>query len=603
MPTVIASLCDAIAVLDERGVIISVNRVWQNFAASNGGSAALAAGVGIDYLAVVRRSAATDVLAAVALRGLENVLAGRETLFTLEYPCHSPDGEGWFVFFATPLQGSIQGVAVCHRDITSRQSAQRALNERSAELSQHARDLKALLNGVSSMIGYWDRHLRNRFANHAYSDWFGVDPATIAGKHIREVIGEERYRLNLPFIEAALRGQAQQFERAIPSPDGRSVRHALARYIPDLVEGEVQGFFVEVTDVTSIKAGEQALQRAQEVGQLGSYTTELQSGAWVGSPMLDRIFGLGPECEHTAEGWRRLLHPDDRQVVLDRLRQVVANGSDFDMEYRIVRATDGAVRWMHGLGQIERSADGTALRMLGTVQDVTERKESELATQLLLDENTRLVRQMITLQENERAALARELHDELSQHLTAIRAFAGAIQRHDAPDRRERSQVFARAIDDSARDIYAVSHRLMEGLRPSVLDSAGIVEALASLLDGWGEQHPEIEWRASLDANLVCHGAQLRVAIYRIVQECLSNVARHASAQRLRIVLAGRQWPNGEMLRLVIRDDGVGMDVHKPHRGFGLLGIRERVLTLGGWFQITSGPVGGTRVRVILPNT
>ena len=94
----------------------------------------------------------------------------------------------------------------------------------------------------------------------------------------------------------------------------------------------------------------------------------------------------------------------------------------------------------------------------------------------------------------------------------------------------------------------------------------------------------------------------MRVAIYRIVQECLSNVARHASAQRVRIVLAGRQWPNGEMLRLVIRDDGVGMDVHKPHRGFGLLGMRERVLTLGGWFQITSEPAGGTRVRVILPN-
>ena len=83
MQTVIASLCDAIAILDERGVIISVNRVWRTFAATHGGSAALAAGVGIDYLAVVRRSAANDALAALALRGLEDVLAGRETLFTL----------------------------------------------------------------------------------------------------------------------------------------------------------------------------------------------------------------------------------------------------------------------------------------------------------------------------------------------------------------------------------------------------------------------------------------------------------------------------------------------------------------------------------------
>lgn len=121
------------------------------------------------------------------------------------------------------------------------------------------------------MIGYRDRRLRNRFANHAYRDWFGIDPATIPGKHIREVIGEEHYRLNLPYIRAVLRGSAQQFEHAIPAPDGRSVRHALARYIPDVVGGgEVQGFFVEVMDVSPIIASEQALQRAQQIRGLGS---------------------------------------------------------------------------------------------------------------------------------------------------------------------------------------------------------------------------------------------------------------------------------------------------------------------------------------------
>ena len=151
---------------------------------------------------------------------------------------------------------------------------------------QSERDLNALLNSVSSMIGYWDRNLRNRFANHAYRDWFGIDPATIPGKHIREVIGEERYRLNLPYIEAVLGGAAQQFERAIPSPDGRSVNHALARYIPDIINGEVQGFFVEIVDVTLIKRSEQALQCAQELGRLGSYLIELPSESWIGSPML-----------------------------------------------------------------------------------------------------------------------------------------------------------------------------------------------------------------------------------------------------------------------------------------------------------------------------
>ena len=122
-----------------------------------------------------------------------------------------------------------------------------------ARLLSVEHDLQSILDNMPSMIGYWDRNLRNRFGNHAYLDWFGVDPASMPGMHIRDVIGEELYRLNLPFIEAALRGERQQFERAVPSPDGKNLRHALANYIPDIVGGQVSGFYVLVTDITAIK--------------------------------------------------------------------------------------------------------------------------------------------------------------------------------------------------------------------------------------------------------------------------------------------------------------------------------------------------------------
>ena len=592
---------DSIAVLDENGVIISVNQGWRAFAESNGGSAALAAGIGIDYLAAVRCAAITDSLAAAALKGSEAVLAGQQTLFALEYPCHSPDRERWFELHVTPRQGAAKGIVVGHRDITARRLAESEVEECTVKRHHNERDLTAVLNSVSSMIGYWDRNLRNRFANRAYRDWFGIDPATIPGKHIREVIGEERYRLNRPYIDAVLAGAAQQFERPIPSPDGLAVRHALARYVPDMDEGKVQGFFVEVVDVSSIKRSEQALQRAQEIGRLGSFVRELSSGTWVASPMLEQIFGIGPDYDHTVDGWERLLHPDDRQAIGAYRNGVITRRDVFNREYRIIRPRDGAVRWMHGLAEIECGADGNPQRMVGTVQDVTERKMAEEATRVLLDENTRLVRRLLAVQERERADLARELHDELSQHLTAIRAFAGAIERDGAPERTA-IKAAARAIDDSARSIYEVSHRLMEGLHPNLLDAAGIVEAIGNLLDGWGQQHPEIEWRASLARDLVCHAESVRVTVYRVVQECLSNVARHADARRLRVFLAGRKHPDGEKLRLIIRDDGHGMDVHAPHSGFGLLGMRERVLSLGGSLRLESPRGGGTRVRVILPN-
>lgn len=114
-----------------------------------------------------------------------------------------------------------------------------------------------LLNQMSAMIGYWDKNLCNRFANQAYAEWFGLDPDKILGKHIREIIGEHRYRLNLQFIEGALDGKRQLFERAILAPDGQQMRYALAEYIPDIQGGEVRGFSVLVSDITATKKSEE----------------------------------------------------------------------------------------------------------------------------------------------------------------------------------------------------------------------------------------------------------------------------------------------------------------------------------------------------------
>jgi PAS domain S-box-containing protein len=150
---------------------------------------------------------------------------------------------------ASPLRdgsGRIIGASKIARDITGRVEAEKRLR-------QSERDLRSILDNLPSMIGYWDASLHNRFANHAYATWFGFDPEQIPGKHIRDVIGAERYRLNLPYIEAALRGEPQTFERVIPSPDGSGVRHSLAHYIPDAQDGEVHGFYVLVSDITPLK--------------------------------------------------------------------------------------------------------------------------------------------------------------------------------------------------------------------------------------------------------------------------------------------------------------------------------------------------------------
>jgi len=122
--------------------------------------------------------------------------------------------------------------------------------------------LRRIVDKVSAMLAYWDAAQRCRFANQAYVRWFGVSPEALIGTHISELLGP-LYALNLPYIEGALRGEPQEFEREIPDPTGGPPRQSLANYIPDIVEGVVRGFFVLVSDISEIKRAQFALEESE----------------------------------------------------------------------------------------------------------------------------------------------------------------------------------------------------------------------------------------------------------------------------------------------------------------------------------------------------
>ncbi len=208
-----------IAILDQDGVIVSVNDAWKNFAECNrtaDGKLPRRCAVGTSYLEVCRESSGDySDEAREAHDGISAVLAGKTDSFSLEYPCHSPITQRWFMMKAEPLRLESGGAVVAHIDISD-------LKRTYQQLQQRELDIKSVLDNMPAMIGYWNHDLRCSFGNYAYHGWFGIDPGTMSGKHIREVIGEERYQLNLPYIEGALRGEAQFFERAIPAPDGET---------------------------------------------------------------------------------------------------------------------------------------------------------------------------------------------------------------------------------------------------------------------------------------------------------------------------------------------------------------------------------------------
>lgn len=126
--------------------------------------------------------------------------------------------------------------------------------------------IRAILNGLPALIGYWDAGLRNQLANQAYVDYFGLTPERIRGMHIRDVLGEELYEKNRPFLERALAGEKQMFDREIPTPSGEK-RYTQASYIPDIVDGQVRGIFVLVTDISQRRIAELEAQEARLAAQ------------------------------------------------------------------------------------------------------------------------------------------------------------------------------------------------------------------------------------------------------------------------------------------------------------------------------------------------
>ena len=126
--------------------------------------------------------------------------------------------------------------------------------------------MRLLVDRVPSMLAYWDRDLRCRFANRAYERWFGVEPDCLPGRSIRDLLGPVLFEMNEPHIRAALAGERQVFERIVPGPGGIQ-RHSLAEYIPDLVDGTVRGFLAQVTELTELKETQAALRREEQLRQ------------------------------------------------------------------------------------------------------------------------------------------------------------------------------------------------------------------------------------------------------------------------------------------------------------------------------------------------
>ncbi len=222
------------------------------------------------------------------------------------------------------------------------------------------------------------------------------------------------------------------------------------------------------------------------------------------------------------------------------------------------------------------------------IRDIRRRKQAERQTLSLLSKNRELTQRLFQLQEDERQTIARELHDEFGQWLTAIQLDAQNIANRLGTQSPE-VMASIESITNSAKQIHQGIRQMVHSLQPALLDELGLQDSLCEMVTQWQALNPDISCDLQLEGQLDDLHQPLAITLYRLVQEGLTNVSKHANADQVRVHLQRTSDEQSQVDRLLlsIEDNGIGMSPSVANEGLGLLGMRERVLSLGGEFEIT----------------
>jgi signal transduction histidine kinase len=350
-------------------------------------------------------------------------------------------------------------------------------------------------------------------------------------------------------------------------------------------------------DVTARKQAE-AAQRAV-VARLEASVDSAGLGFYLTTPPGDTadlddraraLLGVPPEQESRLRSfWLEHVHPDDRERVIQASRDVTDEGVErLSRVYRYRHPTRGLVWIQHTTRTFERDGSGRPTRIAGVLQDITDQKRAE-------EELSNLSRRLIQAQEAERALLARELHDDVTQRMAVLAIDLGRAE--SAAHGGVQSETL-RTVREGLVRLSEDIHSLAYQLHPSVLDELGLAEALRTECERRGRRGG-IVITLDLDPVPAALGKDAALCLYRVAQEALNNVVRHARARAASVVL--RQMDGG--LLLAVKDDGVGFDPDEPRgRGsLGLVSMRERLRLVSGTLDVESAPGQGTAVVAWVP--
>jgi two-component system, NarL family, sensor histidine kinase UhpB len=488
------------------------------------------------------------------------------------------------------------------RDITERRRTEAALRQSEERLS---------LAFAGAQEGVWDWNLATGAV--VYSDrWremLGYSEAEIE-PHVsaweRLLHPDDKARADEMYASVMHGAQSYEGELRLRHKDGRYV-HVLSRGLP--IRREPDGAVVRIVgthfDLTERRRAEAALRESEERltlafegAQEGVWDWNLETGAVLYSPQWKKMLGYSEEeIEPHVSAWERLLHPDDMPRAEQASERVARGEQAYEGEFRL-RHKDG--RYVHVLSRglpVRREPGGPAVRIVGTHFDLTERRHAEEIRDRERAERARteFLGRLMFAQEDERRRIAREMHDQFGEQLTALSRRIGLLKQ--ACTSHPELQPHIDALDDVSAQLDRDVDHLVWELRPTALDDLGLRAALANYVANWSKRvgiPAELHTNGLLDDRL---SSEVETTLYRIAQEGLTNVAKHAQARHVEVLLERRH----DHVLLIIEDDGVGFDRGKPAAagdGFGLRGMEERAALVGATVDIDSAIGRGTTVLV-----
>ncbi|MBI4830328.1 MAG: PAS domain S-box protein [Candidatus Lindowbacteria bacterium] len=515
-----------------------------------------------------------------ALRRTTQSLAGLPTP-PIEYEFIAKDGTKKFVEVnAAPIykDGEIIGSIDVVRDITDRKRAERALKESEERYRE-------LVEAVNEIFFEMDNSGRFTYISHQMFDVTGFSESELLGRNAFDFIHPD------DLAEAT-----EAFKRAFDE-SGKAVKfdcRALTK------SGEYK-WFALLFDITEQKLAEQELletknylQNLMNNANDVIFTQDLEGQlTFVNRKGLD-ILGYNVE-EWIGIDPHVLMPSEEAQKGLAR-RERVLSGIPQSYETRMWHKSDGAR--ILSVNEVPIDKAGKIAGTFGIARDITRQKRLESELEKSRMEAHLLSKRLIEAQEEERRRIARDLHDELGQFVTSVKMNVDALLKF--------MDVHVPEVDKIAHSVHrtlgatmSTIRRISSALRPNVLDDLGLVAAIEAHLEQFAETtHITCQWKCHLESEEHFEAA-VETCLYRILQEALNNVVRHAAASRVKVEL----FRQDESLAMIIEDNGCGFDISKMGAGqtLGVIGMRERAGLVGGAVGIQSIPGAGTRVEVEVP--